>query len=79
MRPTQGGFLGYGTADPKYTVDVVGDLRVSGKILSGKPLYGKTIALGVDSSGSDAVVDDVDTNDACELRVAGLPSAQMYG
>lgn len=82
MRITDAGLLGYGTSNPEYTLDIVGDLRVSGSILAATSVIGEAngnrLDLGVQADGSKSVVDALDTNDGSGLRVVGVPKATLF-
>lgn len=80
MRITDTGFLGYGTSNPQFTVDVVGDLRVSGSIIADSTAIGKdgVMELGVQTNGSRDVVDGPTTNDGSGLKIIGVPSASLF-
>ena len=81
MRITDAGLLGYGTSNPEYTFDIVGDLRVSGSLIANNTVIGDTgtvMELGVQPDGSSDVVDGLDTNDGSGLTVVGVPDASLF-
>ena len=80
MRITEGGMLGYGTSNPEFTIDVVGDLRVSGSIIAANTSIGEggtTMELGVKTDGSTDVIDGA-ANDGAGITIAGVPEPTLF-
>lgn len=80
MRIDSTGKLGYGTSNPQYTFDIIGDLRVSGNIIGKTSTIGeggKVLSLAVQEDGSKDVVDGKTTNDMSGIRVEGVPVASL--
>eukprot|EP00873_Tetraselmis_striata_P033812 jgi/Tetstr1/454076/TSEL_040995.t1 len=80
MRITDTGLVGYGTSNPEYTLDIVGDVRISGNLIAATTAFGgdgRTMQLGLTRSGTDAVVDGLDTNDGSGMTVAGVPEVPI--
>lgn len=79
MRITDTGLLGYGTSNPEYTIDIIGDLRVSGSLIAASTSIGDgtTLELAVRNGSSD-VVDGLETNDGAGLRIAGVPETTLF-
>ena len=82
MRITADGRLGYGTSNPVYTIDVIGDLRVSGNIVAGSTSVGddggRTMQLGITADGASNIVDGPETNNGVGFVIAGVPDASMF-
>jgi len=81
MRIDSTGKMGYGTSNPQYAIDVVGDLRVSGMIIgktSAIDMGGKSLNLAVKEDGSNDIVDGLDTNHMSGLNVEGVPKSTLF-
>ena len=81
MRIDSQGKLGFGMSNPEYTIDVVGNLRVTGNIVAASTTIGdpedggRVMKLAIQADGSDAVIDGKETNDGAGISVSGAPSA----
>jgi hypothetical protein len=77
MRINSAGKVGYGTSDPQYTLDIAGDVRISGHLLTNTTSQPKVVNLGDRGDGSTTIEDGVQ-NDGAGVRVAGLPNMALF-
>lgn len=81
MRIDSSGNLGFGKSNPEFTIDVVGNLRVTGNIIAASTTIGssedggRVMKLAIREDGSDAIIDGLETNDGAGMVIAGAPSA----
>ena len=78
MRIDSDGKMGFGITSPEFALDIDGDIRVSGRVITGATTLEETstIKLGSDVNGTANVVDGLDTNNGAGMIIAGVPTPE---